>query len=160
MVVIDEMEAFMSERSSADGSATHHVEEVAEFLRQIQDASKHRVLVIAMTNRIDTIDSAILRRGRFDHLIEVGMATDAEVAALLNDLLQAVPHESDVDVSALAHKLAGRPLADVAFVLREAARLTARDGGTRISQSALQQAVAGAKPREDSGATRPRIGFS
>jgi cell division protease FtsH len=160
VVVIDEMEAFLSERSSSDGSATHHVEEVAEFLRQIQDAGKHRVLVLAMTNRIDTIDNAIIRRGRFDHLIEVGMATDAEVEALLMDLLRAVPHDDDVDASSLARSLGGRPLADVAFVLREAARLTARDGGTRIGQAALTQAVASAKPREDSGATRPRIGFS
>jgi cell division protease FtsH len=160
VVVIDEMEAFLSERSSADGSATHHVEEVAEFLRQIQDAGKHRVLVIAMTNRIDTIDNAIIRRGRFDHLIEVGMATDSEVEALLTDLLRTVPHDDDVDAASLARSLGGRPLADVAFVLREAARLTARDGGTRIGQAALTQAVAGAKPREDSGNTRPRIGFS
>jgi hypothetical protein len=160
VVVIDEMDAFLAERNSDDGTSAFRVEEVAEFLRQIPAAAQNRVLVIAMTNRLDAIDRAILRRGRFDHLIEVGMATDAEVEALLRDLLAAVPHESDVDVPALARALGGRPLADVSFILREAARLTARDGRTRISRATLDVSVKNAAPRNDGGAAKARIGFT
>lgn len=159
VLVIDEMEAFLTDRSSAGTSSTHHVEEVAEFLRRIPEAVKQRVLVIAMTNRIDTIDPAILRRGRFDHLIEVGLATEDEVRALLEDLLAILPHAADLDTAALAREMRGRPLADVAFVLREAARLTARDGKSQIQQSTLLQAVKQAPPRSEEGFERPRIGF-
>lgn len=73
VVVIDEMEAFLTDRRSGSSSGLHHVEEVAEFLRRIPEAISNRVLVIGMTNMIDMIDPAILRRGRFDHVIEVGM---------------------------------------------------------------------------------------
>lgn len=159
VLVIDEMEAFLTDRGSADSSSTHHVEEVAEFLRRIPEAVQHHVLVIAMTNRIDTIDPAILRRGRFDHIIEVGLATEEEVRVLLDDLLSALPHEGDLDTAALARAMSGRPLADVAFVLREAARLTARDGRSLIDQATLLEALKQAPPRSVGESERPRIGF-
>src|SRR3546814_4654918 len=79
-----------------------------------------------MTNRIDMIDPAIQRRGRFDHVIKVDFASEIEVQSLLDKLLSALPKESDVDSKPLAQELAGRPLSDVAFVVREGARLAAR----------------------------------
>ncbi|MBV5300638.1 MAG: AAA family ATPase [Methylococcales bacterium] len=69
VLVIDEMEAFLADREM--GSGHHRVEEVAEFLRRIPEATKNQVLIIGMTNRIEMIDPAILRRGRFDHIIKV-----------------------------------------------------------------------------------------
>lgn len=67
ILVIDEMEAFLSDRSRVT-TGTHHIEEVAEFLRRIPEAISKGVLVFAMTNMIDAIDPAVLRRGRFDHM--------------------------------------------------------------------------------------------
>src|SRR3546814_12885039 len=80
------------------------------------DLVKNEVLIIAMTNRIDMIDPAIQRRGRFDHVIKVDFASEIEVQSLLDKLLSALPKESDVDSKPLAQELAGRPLSDVAFV--------------------------------------------
>jgi cell division protease FtsH len=128
VLVIDEMEAFLSERQSGMGSGQHHVEEVAEFLRRIPEAIKNRVLIIAMTNRIEMIDPAILRRGRFDHVVKVDMASEEEVRALLGKLVTDLPCENDIDVAILAKRLTGRPLSDVAFSVREGARLAARAG--------------------------------
>lgn len=85
VLVIDEMEAFLADREI--GSGHHRVEEVAEFLRRIPEATKQDVLIIAMTNRIDMIDPAILRRGRFDHVIKVDYASEMEVMSLLENLL-------------------------------------------------------------------------
>src|SRR5581483_1194657 len=65
VLVIDEMEAFLAERDIDLGH--HRVEEVAEFLRRIPEAAGKEILIVAMTNRLDMIDPAILRRGRFDH---------------------------------------------------------------------------------------------
>jgi len=82
VLIIDEMEAFLADRQG--GAEGHHrVEEVAEFLRRIPEAINKHVLIVAMTNRIDMIDSAILRRGRFDHVIKVDMASQIEVESLL-----------------------------------------------------------------------------
>ena len=94
VVIIDEMEAFLSER---DAGGHHRIEEVAEFLRKIPEAQKRGVLIIGMTNRLDLIDPAILRRGRFDHLIKVEMATTEEVLAVLIELFEGKPLSSDVD---------------------------------------------------------------
>jgi SpoVK/Ycf46/Vps4 family AAA+-type ATPase len=158
VLVIDEMEAFLSERQSGM-SGQHHVEEVAEFLRRIPEAIKNRVLIIAMTNKIEMIDAAILRRGRFDHVVKVGMASEEEVHALLEKLVKDLPCENDIDVALLAKRLRGRPLSDVAFAVREGARLAARAGKDKLDQSSLLLAMDATPLRSnDEGASR-KIGF-
>ena len=154
VVVIDEMDAFLTERSS--GGDQHRLEEVAEFLRRIPEASANRVLIIAMTNKIDLIDPAILRRGRFDHVIHVDHAGPAEVEGLLTSLLADIPHDL-TDLHAFAADLSGRPLSDAAFVVREAGRLAARAGRDRIGSDDMQRAFAGCSSRNSED--RPRMGF-
>jgi cell division protease FtsH len=158
VLIIDEMEAFLADRERGGASSHHRVEEVAEFLRRIPEATGNDVLVIAMTNRIDMIDPAILRRGRFDHVVKVDMASEPEVRALLNTLVGELPHDRGVDVPALAARLAGRPLSDVTFVVREAARLAARAGKSAIDQTSLMQAL-GETPARDTPAASRKIGF-
>ena len=158
VLVIDEMEAFLADRESGGGGSHHRVEEVAEFLRRIPEAAKNEVLIIAMTNRVEMIDSAIMRRGRFDHVIKVDYANVDEVLALLDKLLAALPKDETVDVAPLAKKLAGRPLSDVAFVIREGARLAARAGEDRLGQAFLVAALEDAPSRTEESSGR-RIGF-
>ena len=158
VLVIDEMEAFLADREM--GSGHHRVEEVAEFLRRIPEAVKNDVLIIAMTNRIEMIDPAIQRRGRFDHVIKVDFASEVEVQSLLDKLLSSLPKESDVDSKPLAKELAGRPLSDVSFVVREGARLAARSGKEKLDQSSLLAALRASPARErEGGETKRRIGF-
>lgn len=157
VLVIDEMEAFLADREM--GSGHHRVEEVAEFLRRIPEATKNEVLIIAMTNRVDMIDAAILRRGRFDHVIKVDYASEAEVLSLLDKLLSSLPKDQNVDAVPLAKQLAGRPLSDVAFVVREGARLAARSGKDRLDQESLLVALSSATAREREGRAQRRIGF-
>lgn len=158
VLVIDEMEAFLADREM--GSGHHRVEEVAEFLRRIPEAVKNDVLIIAMTNRIDMIDPAIQRRGRFDHVVKVDFASEIEVQSLLDKLLLSLPMEPDVDSKPLAQELAGRPLSDVAFVVREGARLAARTGKTKLNQASLLAALRTTPARErEGGETKRHIGF-
>jgi len=157
VLIIDEMEAFLADRDS--GSGHHRVEEVAEFLRRIPEAAKNEVLIIAMTNRVDMIDPAILRRGRFDHVVSVDYASETEVLSLLKKLLSTLPTEDDVDPTQFAGELAGRPLSDVAFVVREGARLAARAGKDLLDQDNLLMAMQSAPAREREGAKRQPIGF-
>ena len=141
LIVIDEMEAYLSSREQNEGSRQHAVEEVGEFLRRIPEANKRGVLVIGMTNQLGMIDPAILRRGRFDHVIEVGMPSSEEVIGLLEELLSTVPTAGDFDTAALGDRLAGRALSDVSFVVQEAARLAARAGKEAIDEAALIEAI-------------------
>ncbi len=154
VIVIDEMDAFLSNRET--GSHQHHVEEVAEFLRRIPEAAANRVLVIGMTNQVEAIDPAILRRGRFDHVIHVDHAGQHEVEALLNSLFAGVPNDVG-DRSKLASELAGRPLSDVAFVVREAARLTARRKKSSVGMEEVEMALRKSPSR--AADDNRRIGF-
>lgn len=153
IVVIDEMESYLSDRNSVT-SNSQHIEEVAEFLRQIQNAQDNHVLVIAMTNMYDKIDPAILRRGRFDHHIEVGLPSEEEIYDLLLNITKNISMEPDIDLRQFAAGLKGKTLADVSFVIKEAGLLSGRNGFDKISVESLREAVAHL-PREE----KRRIGF-
>jgi hypothetical protein len=159
VIVIDEMDAFLSDRQLAGGQGLHHVEEVAEFLRRIPEAIANNILVIGMTNRIETIDPALLRRGRFDHVIAVDMPSEEEVRALLSKLLSQLPCVKELEVEPLVGDLKGRPLSDVAFVVREGARLTARAGKQAVDGASLTAALKSLPPREGVGKETRKIGF-
>lgn len=158
ILVIDEMEAFLADRQMGAGSSHHRVEEVAEFLRRIPEAIKNEVLIVAMTNRIEMIDPAILRRGRFDHVVKVDMASEAEVLSLLQNLVGQLPQEGEINLTTLAKKLSGRPLSDVAFVVREGARIAARSGKDKLNQESLLKALEASPARDEDGGNR-KIGF-
>lgn len=157
VIVIDEMESFLSDRRSGSSSGLYHVEEVAEFLRRIPEAIKNKVLIIAMTNLIEVIDPAILRRGRFDHIIEVGMPSRDEVASLLDSLLSKLPKANDLNVDKLLNTLTGKALSDSAFVIREAARLAAKAGKAEIDQKSIEAALSSLL--KDQEKKSRRIGF-
>lgn len=158
VLIIDEMESFLADRRTGSSSGLHHVEEVAEFLRRIPEAIKNRVLVIAMTNLIGMIDPAILRRGRFDHIIEVGMPSRVEVSSLVKSLLSKLPKAENLKMDKILDALTGRALSDCAFVMREAARLAAKNGKSRLDQESIDWAL-NSLP-DDTPKRRGRIGFA
>jgi len=141
VVVIDEMESFLSDRRAGENTGLYHIEEVAEFLRCLSEATKNKVLVIAMTNLIDMIDPAILRRGRFDHIVEVTMPSKTEVSSLLESLLDKLPKDNNLNMEAIVDALTGKALSDAAFVVREAARLTAKSGKSQLDQISLEMSM-------------------
>lgn len=157
IIVIDEMESFLSDRRSGSSSGLHHIEEVAEFLRRIPEAIKKNVLIIAMTNLIEMIDPAILRRGRFDHIIEVGMPSREEVASLVDSLLSKLPKAADLKAEEILDELTGKALSDTAFVIREAARIAAKAGKSELDQQSILSAL-NSLPKNKEKSSR-RIGF-
>ena len=154
VVVIDEMESFLSARA---GQHQHHVEEVAEFLRKIPEAASKGVLVFGMTNVIKEIDPAILRRGRFDYMVEVNYADRNDIRELLESRKKSIPIDDGADLDRLAAELAGRPMSDVAFVLREAGRFAVKNRDKTITDLAFRTAL-GKLP--GSKKAKNRIGFS
>ena len=160
VLIIDEMESFLTDRSISSTSGTHHIEEVAEFLRQIPQAQKKKVLIIAMTNLIDQIDPAILRKGRFDNQIEIGMPTLKEVQILILELLSKLPTQSSLKTEKIEEMLTGRALSDAAFVVRESARLAAKSGKSAIDQDSLDLALDSLKIVNVKDSEKPAFGFS
>lgn len=155
VIVIDEMEAFLIDRSVGRFAGISHIEEVSEFLRRIPEAYKKSVLIIGMTNMLDSIDPAVLRKGRFDITFEVKMPSAEEVKQLLNHLLSKLPVNEDIDLDQLADKLKERPLSDIAFVLKEAGRLAVKQERESIDKDVLLSAAALLSPTKGNN----RIGF-
>ncbi len=158
VVVIDEIDAFLAARDDG-GHQQHRVEEVAEFLRGIPKASENRVLVIGMTNRLQSLDPAVVRRGRFDHILDVGMPSQIEIMSLLESRMAQIPCEPGIDLPALAQALAGRPLSDLGFIVKDACRRAARAGRDRLGQADLDAALAAAPSRVPEEKKARRIGF-
>ena len=119
----------------------HKIEEVTELLRLVETASECGILVIATTNRREALDVAMLRKGRFDHIIEVVYPTTEQVLAVVDALLNNRPHREILNLNQLAAKLAGRPLSDIAWVVNEAARLAARAKKDAIDEIDLFSAL-------------------
>lgn len=138
LLILEEIDAVAPSRGPM--SHDHKVEELTEILRMIEAASKNGVLVPATTNRRDALDPAILRKGRFDHSVHVDYPTREEVELALRGMLNDRPHNIG-DLSKLGEALAGRPMSDVAWVVNEAARLTARSKRHAIEERDLDEAV-------------------
>ena len=158
VVVIDEIDAYLAARDNVAGGQ-HRVEEVAEFLRSIPKAAEDRVLVIGMTNRLDSLDPAVVRRGRCDHILEVGMPSELEVHSLLTAKLADIPTDGDIDIAAMAKALAGRPLSDVGFIIREACRLAAKSGASKVGSIHIKTALDASPSRVPIEAKPRKIGF-
>lgn len=140
VLILDEFEAYLSSRNGSPGQ-THHTEEVDEFLRNIPKAIDSKVVIFAMTNTIDLIDAAVLRTGRFDNKIEVGMPSKEEIVAVLKNTLSKTQVEDDVNLEPIASKLLDHPLSDVAYVVRQAIRLAVRSDKEKIDNETLASAI-------------------
>lgn len=138
LLVLEEIDAVASARGPM--SQDHKVEELTEILRMIEAAAKNGVLVLATTNRKEALDPAVLRTGRFDHSVLVDYPTKEEVELALQGMLKDRPHDP-LDLSGASRALAGHPMSDTAWVVNEAARLTARAKHDRISGVFLKEAL-------------------
>lgn len=141
IIIIDEMESYLSSRGLGSESGTHHIEEVAEFLREIPNAAKNRVLVFGMTNMLEMLDSAAIRQGRFDHKLEVALPTKEEVSAYFDSVTKKLPMADGISMDKAIETLTNRPFSDAAFVIREAGRLAAKNDMEYIDQTCIDTAL-------------------
>jgi cell division protease FtsH len=139
IILMEEVDALATSRVGETQS--YKTEEVAELLRLVETASANNILVIGTTNRRDSLDPAILRKGRFDLQEEVGYPDQAEVKDALQSMLRERPHGTLSNVDKLAGDLANRPMSDVSWVINEAARLAARGKKAAIDEIDLFSAA-------------------
>lgn len=160
IIIVDEMDAFMPDRSSKSGDHHAVVEEVASFLKCIQTAAEKQVLVVGMTNYLRRIDPAILRTGRMGTHISVGMPDAEEVESVLAYELSKRPHAA-FSLRPAAEQLLGRPLSDISFVVDQAARAAVRNGHPQVEESDVTAAMALLPPAAAASEFTPRrIGFA
>ena len=123
-----------------------------------------QICVIAATNRIDTIDPALLRPGRFDYQILVAPPDDAGIQAIYQIHLKNKPIDDQICLASLASRSKGFSGAHIAEVCRRAALAAFRENkfrapGTTITMQHLFDAIAIVKKTVDD-VESPGIGFT
>lgn len=141
VIVIDEMDAFMPDRSGINDTGNHHFEEVASFLKCIQSASSNRILVVGMTNLIKNIDPAILRTGRMGKHIKVAMASKEEIIEVINAELKKRPHSNDIKIDVYAEHMINRPLSDVTALVRSASMVAAKERADELTNKHFEISI-------------------
>jgi len=121
IIFFDEFDAVASKRGDgADGVDAEMARFVATFLTKVdgfkKSESNKMLLLIAATNRPWALDPAMLRGGRFDTHIYVGVPDQAAREFLVKKVLEGVPMDSDVDLSVLAQELAGYGGGDITAI--------------------------------------------
>jgi cell division protease FtsH len=98
------------------------------------------VIVLAATNRPDVLDPALLRPGRFDRRIEVGLPDREGRLAILRLHGARVPLAPDIDLESIARRTAGLSGADLANLVNEAALAAGRQERQQVTQADLEEA--------------------
>jgi transitional endoplasmic reticulum ATPase len=125
IVFIDEIDSIAPKRAEVTGELERRI--VAQLLTLMDGLQGRRnVIVIGATNRVDAIDAALRRPGRFDREIEVRIPDEAGRLEILQIHTRGMPFESDVDLGELAGATQGFTGSDVAALAREAALATLR----------------------------------
>src|SRR5574340_842121 len=143
IVFVDEIDAVGRHRGAGFGGGHDEREQTLNQLLVELDGFdvKGGVIVIAATNRPDILDPALLRPGRFDRQIVVAQPDLAGRKGILRVHARGKPFAPDVDLDLIARRTAGFTGADLANVINEAALLTARANGTKITMAALEESI-------------------
>ena len=143
IVFIDEIDAVGRQRGAGLGGGHDEREQTLNQLLVEMDgfASNEGVIVMAATNRQDILDPALLRPGRFDRQIYVGLPDIKGREEILKVHARKKPLAEDVSLSDIAKATAGFTGADLENLLNEAALLAARGGQRFISMTDLHEAM-------------------
>jgi transitional endoplasmic reticulum ATPase len=140
IIFIDEIEGLIPKRENLDSTSQHKQEEINEFLMQLNDAGKNKILVVAATNRPHLIDTALLRAGRMDKRIYVS-PPDYEAREELFKLFLSDRPTKGLDYAELANITDNYVSVDIEFIATEAARETMNSGKDYIDQDVLLNTI-------------------
>lgn len=127
IIFFDEIDAVVPRRGSgiAESGVTERV--VSQFLAEMDGIEELKgVVVLAATNRLDMIDPALLRGGRFDLVIELPLPDEGTRFSIFGIHTKNKPLGKDVDLRALAKETVGLAGSDIEFICRKASTLTIR----------------------------------
>ncbi|MDO5475306.1 MAG: ATP-dependent zinc metalloprotease FtsH [Candidatus Saccharibacteria bacterium] len=141
IIFIDEIDAVAHKRDARGGAGREDEQTLNQILVEMDGFDNESgVIVMAATNRVDMLDKALLRPGRFDRHVNVTLPERKDRLEILKVHFKGKPVEEDVDLESLAKKTAGSSGADLANIANEAAITAAREGHKAISNKDLTEA--------------------
>ena len=143
IIFIDEIDAVGRQRGSGLGGGHDEREQTLNQLLVEMDGfgSNEGVVVLAATNRVDILDPALLRPGRFDRQVYVGLPDIKGREEILQVHAKNKPLAEDVDLKQIARGTAGFTGADLENLLNEAALLAGRRNESFITMKDLQESI-------------------
>jgi cell division protease FtsH len=142
IIFIDEIDAVGRHRGAGLGGGHDEREQTLNQLLVEMDGfeGNEGVIVIAATNRPDVLDPALLRPGRFDRQVTVGLPDVIGREQILNVHLKKVPTDDSVEIKYIARGTPGFSGADLANLINEAALLAARQDKSSVTMEHLEKA--------------------
>lgn len=142
IIFIDEIDAVGRRRGSGMGGGHDEREQTLNQILVEMDGFEQgtNVIVLAATNRSDVLDPALLRPGRFDRRVNIGLPDRKDRQAILKVHFAKKPLAKNIDLDALAAKTAGSSGADLANIANEAAITAARHNRKDITQQDVTNA--------------------
>ncbi|QQS20106.1 ATP-dependent zinc metalloprotease FtsH [Candidatus Saccharibacteria bacterium] len=142
IIFVDEIDAVGRRRGSGMGGGHDEREQTLNQILVEMDGfeQEQNVIVLAATNRADVLDPALLRPGRFDRRVMIGLPERADRLAVLQIHFKDKPLAKTVDLDSLAAKTAGSSGADLANIANEAAIIAARNNHSQVTQEDVTEA--------------------
>ncbi len=142
ILFIDEIDAVGGTRGSMLNDHSERHQTLNQILVELDGFSQRAgVVVIAATNRPDTLDPALVRPGRFDRQVTIELPDVGARRAILDVHVKGKHLASDVDLDGVARLTRGMAGADLANVVNEAALLSARRRRTEITMPVVEEAI-------------------
>ena len=144
IVFIDEIDAIGQKRNAGSGMGGNDEREqtLNQLLTEMDGfESNNGVIILAATNRPESLDPALTRPGRFDRRVPVELPDLAGREAILKVHARKIKTDGDVDFHTIARMAAGTSGAELANIINEAALRAVRAGRTVVTQADLEESI-------------------
>ncbi|MBR4626475.1 MAG: ATP-dependent zinc metalloprotease FtsH [Ruminococcus sp.] len=142
IVFIDEIDTIGKKRDGHSGGNDEREQTLNQLLTEMDGFDgKKGVVILAATNRPESLDPALLRPGRFDRRIPAELPDLAGREAILRVHAKKIKADADIDYNAIARATAGTSGAELANIINEAALRAVRSGRQTVSQTDLEESV-------------------
>lgn len=159
IIFFDEIESLIPKRGSGAGDAGVGERVMSQFLAEMDGVEELKnVLVLAATNRLDMLDPAVLRPGRFDEIVEIGVPDQRAREEIFRIHLRRRPLGQGIDAADLAARSAGASAAQIAAICDRAARRAVRRAVEVMSNDPETSAVVRIEPSDIEAALAEELG--
>ena len=143
IIFIDEIDAIGKKRSVGVSGGNDEREQTLNQILTEMDGfdNETNLIIMAATNRVDVLDKALLRPGRFDRKVTINLPTQADRELILNIHSKGKPLNEDVDMHKVAGITVGFSGADLGNLINEAAILAGRKNSDSITMQIIQESI-------------------